>query len=42
MSETNIALIKAMLDRDVERRLSISQIMEHPWCVENGEEEEED
>ena len=40
MSDTNIALIKAMLDRDVERRLSITQVMEHAWCCEAVVEEE--
>ena len=41
MSESNIGLIKAMLDRDVEKRLSVAQVMEHEWCVE-GEEEKGD
>lgn len=35
MSENSISLIKAMLDRDVDRRLTISQIQEHPWCKES-------
>ena len=33
MSEGSIELIRQMLDRDVERRLTISQVKEHPWCV---------
>lgn len=32
MSEPNIDLIKSMLERDVDQRLSITQVMEHPWC----------
>ncbi|KAL8765697.1 MAG: hypothetical protein Q9209_007304 [Squamulea sp. 1 TL-2023] len=34
MSEPSIDLIKAMLNRDVDQRLTISQVMEHPWCTE--------
>ncbi|KAL9124299.1 MAG: hypothetical protein Q9217_006359 [Psora testacea] len=37
MSENNIDLIKVMLDRDVDRRLTITQVMEHQWCVEDGD-----
>lgn len=32
MSESCIDLIKSLLDRDVDRRLTISQVMEHEWC----------
>ncbi|PVI02928.1 Pkinase-domain-containing protein [Periconia macrospinosa] len=32
MSEESIKLIRLMLDRDVERRITISQVLEHPWC----------
>ena len=32
MSEENLDLIRLMLDRDVERRITISQVLEHPWC----------
>jgi protein-serine/threonine kinase len=32
MSEESIDLIRLMLDRDVERRTTISQVLEHPWC----------
>ncbi|KAF2264925.1 Pkinase-domain-containing protein [Lojkania enalia] len=32
MSEESIDLIRLMLDRDVERRVTISQVLEHPWC----------
>lgn len=36
MSESSIDLIKAMLDRDVDRRLTITQVVEHPWCLAEG------
>lgn len=36
MSEPSIDLIKAMLNRDVDQRLTITQVMEHCWC--RGEE----
>lgn len=32
MSEESIKLIRLMLDRDVEKRITISQVLEHPWC----------
>ncbi|KAF2738837.1 Pkinase-domain-containing protein [Polyplosphaeria fusca] len=32
MSEESIDLIRLMLDRDVEKRITISQVLEHPWC----------
>ncbi|RKF77458.1 hypothetical protein GcM1_219045 [Golovinomyces cichoracearum] len=32
MNEDNLDLIRAMLDRDVESRLSIEEVLEHPWC----------
>ncbi|KAL9099052.1 MAG: hypothetical protein Q9163_005396 [Psora crenata] len=35
MSDSNIDLIKVMLDRDVDRRLMITQVMEHPWCLDH-------
>lgn len=31
MSEPSIELIKAMLDRDVDQRLTITQVMEAEW-----------
>ena len=37
MSESNIDLIKAMLDRDVDRRITVGQVLEHEWCVEADE-----
>ena len=33
MSDDSIDLIRAMLDRDVESRISIEKVMEHPWCL---------
>jgi len=39
MSEASIELIKGMLDRDVDRRLSITQVMRHAWCIGDSEEE---
>jgi len=32
MSEESIDLVRLMLDRDVEKRITISQALEHPWC----------
>ncbi|KAI1000973.1 hypothetical protein K3495_g7225 [Podosphaera aphanis] len=32
MNEDNINLIRAMLDRDVESRVTIEQVLDHPWC----------
>ncbi len=37
MSEPSIDLIKAMLNRDVDQRLSIMQVKEHGWCSEELE-----
>ncbi|KFY15919.1 hypothetical protein V492_01676 [Pseudogymnoascus sp. VKM F-4246] len=36
MSEPSIDLIRKMLDRDVARRVTIEQVLEHPWLVEEG------
>ena len=33
MSEECIDLIRRMLDRDVERRINIQAVLEHPWCL---------
>ncbi|GAB7351246.1 hypothetical protein MBLNU459_g1672t1 [Dothideomycetes sp. NU459] len=33
MSEDCIDLIRKMLDRDVERRIGIQAVCEHPWCT---------
>jgi protein-serine/threonine kinase len=32
MSDESIDLIRLMLDRDVEKRVTITQVLEHPWC----------
>ena len=32
MSDDSIDLIRLMLDRDVDRRIGIKDVMEHPWC----------
>ncbi|KAH3908266.1 hypothetical protein HBI56_228510 [Parastagonospora nodorum] len=32
MSEESIDLVRLMLDRDVEKRITISQVLDHPWC----------
>ena len=39
MSEDCIDLIRKMLDRDVERRIGIQGVLEHPWCTALEEEE---
>ena len=40
MSEDCIDLIRKMLDRDVERRIGIQGVLEHPWCTAVEEVEE--
>ncbi|KAK3060373.1 hypothetical protein LTS18_008680, partial [Coniosporium uncinatum] len=37
MSEESIDLIRLMLDRDVERRVTIGQVLEHAWMREEGD-----
>ena len=38
MSEASIDLIKAMLNREVDQRYTITQVLDHPWCqVEVGQ-----
>ncbi|KAI7787937.1 hypothetical protein LA080_013242 [Diaporthe eres] len=32
ISDESIDLIRCMLDRDVEQRYDINQVLEHPWC----------
>ena len=41
MSESNIDLIRKMLDRDVEKRLDVEGVMGHEWCKEGDGEEAE-
>ncbi|KAH8815832.1 hypothetical protein F5884DRAFT_747356 [Xylogone sp. PMI_703] len=33
MSDDSIDLIRAMLDRDVSSRITIEQVLQHPWCL---------
>ena len=33
MSDDSIDLIRSMLDRNVNSRISIEKVMEHPWCL---------
>jgi protein-serine/threonine kinase len=40
-SEECIDLIRKMLDRDVERRIGIQAVVEHPWCLIEDESDEE-
>jgi protein-serine/threonine kinase len=42
MSEECIDLIRKMLDRDVERRIGIQDVLEHDWCLVKDEEEEQE
>lgn len=37
MSDASIDLIKAMLNRDVDQRLTITQVMDHTWIKFGGE-----
>jgi protein-serine/threonine kinase len=37
MSEDSIDLIRLMLDRDVESRIRIEQVVEHQWCLEGDD-----
>ena len=39
MSEPSINLIQAMLNRDVDLRLAITQVKEHEWCAESSDDE---
>ena len=38
MSEACIDLIRKMLDRDVERRIGIEEVLDHEWCTVEDEE----
>jgi protein-serine/threonine kinase len=42
MSEASIDLVRRMLDRDVDRRLSIAEVLNHRWCRGVGAVEEEE
>jgi protein-serine/threonine kinase len=41
LSEDCIDLIRKMLDRDVERRIAIQAVLEHPWTTFVDEEDED-
>lgn len=34
-SEACIDLVRKMLDRDVDNRLTITEVLEHPWMIES-------
>jgi protein-serine/threonine kinase len=38
MSEDSIDLIRAMLDREVDSRITIEKVLEHPWCQATDDE----
>jgi protein-serine/threonine kinase len=38
ISESSIDLVRTMLDRDVEKRSTISDVLNHPWCMEFDQE----
>lgn len=37
ISDESIDLIRGMLDRDVEQRYDINQVLDHPWCKMDDE-----
>jgi protein-serine/threonine kinase len=41
LSEDCIDLIRKMLDRDVERRIAIQAVLEHPWTTFVDEEDDD-
>ena len=40
MSEASIDLIRLMLNRDVDQRITISEVLEHRWSKGDGAEED--
>jgi len=34
MSEDSIDLIRRMLDRNLDTRITIEEVIQHPWCLE--------
>jgi protein-serine/threonine kinase len=40
MSEDSLDLIRAMLNRDVDSRISIEAVLKHPWLREDAEEDD--
>ena len=41
MSETSIDLVRQMLNRDVDQRISIAEVLAHPWSQGVGAESDE-
>jgi protein-serine/threonine kinase len=41
MSEESIDLIRQMLNRDVDSRIMIEAVLEHPWCNEDLDEDKD-
>jgi len=37
MSEDSIDLIRRMLDRNVDTRITIEEVINHPWCLDSGD-----
>jgi protein-serine/threonine kinase len=35
ISDESIDLVRKMLERDVEKRYDIDQVLDHPWCLMN-------
>lgn len=42
MSEDSIDLIRGMLNRDVDSRMDIDKVINHPWCLPDDEDEDDD
>jgi protein-serine/threonine kinase len=40
MSDASIDLVRLMLNRDVDQRMSISEVLEHRWCIGEGAEQD--
>ena len=36
ISEASIDLVRAMLNRDVDQRITISEVLDHRWCKGEG------
>jgi protein-serine/threonine kinase len=41
MSEASIDLVRLMLNRDVDQRISIGEVLDHAWCKGVGAESDE-
>jgi protein-serine/threonine kinase len=40
MSDASIDLVRMMLNRDVDQRITISEVLEHRWCIGEGAEQD--